>query len=155
MQGSGIRTDQGSESCVCRDKQKAEIKRATPSDLPRSCRGSMTDPLLLARQNGVLELLHDARLDDRFGGNLDGLAVAGLRPMRAFRFCTTSFTIPGSTNSPDRFSSFSHSDASSSKNSRACVRFISNRSANVENSSDLPILRASAIVFPLVMPRAC
>ena len=27
--------------------------------------------------------------------------------MRALRFCTTSLTMPGSTNSPDRFSSFS------------------------------------------------
>ena len=33
--------------------------------------------------------------------------VAGLRPIRALRFCTTSLTMPGSTNSPDRFNSFS------------------------------------------------
>ena len=50
-------------------------------------------------------------------GILIASPVAGLRPMRAFRFCTTSLTIPGSTNSPDRFSSFSASVVSSSKNS--------------------------------------
>ena len=38
-----------------------------------------------------------------FAGILIASPVAGLRPMRAFRFCTTSFTIPGSTNSPERF----------------------------------------------------
>ena len=54
-----------------------------------------------------------------FAGILMASPVAGLRPMRAFRFCTTSFTMPGSTNSPERFSSFSASVVSSSKNSRA------------------------------------
>ena len=42
-----------------------------------------------------------------FAGILIASPVAGLRPIRALRFCTTSFTIPGSTNSPARLSSFS------------------------------------------------
>ena len=75
--------------------------------------------------------------------------------MRAFRFCTTSFTMPGSTNSPERLSSFSDSVVSSSKNSRASVRFFtSKRSAKCQYNSDLPILRASAITSPLVLVRA-
>src|SRR5438552_1253652 len=61
--------------------------------------------------------------------------------------------MPGSTNSPARFSSFSESCVSSSKNSRACVRFTSKRSAKCEKSSDLPILRASAMAFPLTWTR--
>jgi hypothetical protein len=80
-------------------------------------------------------------------GILDRLAGSGLRPMRALRFWTTSFTMPGSTNSPARLSSFSDSVVSSSKNSRACVRLTSKRSAKCENSSDLPILRASTIGY--------
>ena len=52
-------------------------------------------------------------------GILIASPVAGLRPMRAFRFWTTSFTIPGSTNSPDRLSSFSERVVNSSKNSLA------------------------------------
>ena len=74
--------------------------------------------------------------------------------MRALRFCTTSFTMPGITNSPERFSSFSHSAASSSKNSRDLRPLHFERSAKCENSSDLPILRASAIVSPWFSPRA-
>src|SRR5689334_21400332 len=58
--------------------------------------------------------------------------------------------MPGITNSPVRFSSFSASAASSSKNSRDCVRLISKRSAKCEKSSDLPIFRASSIVSPKV-----
>jgi hypothetical protein len=84
-----------------------------------------------------------------FAGILIASPVAGLRPIRALRCCFTSFTIPGSTNSPDLFNSFSASVVSSSKNSRAWVRFTSNRSAKCEKSSDLPILRASAIGVPL------
>ena len=45
--------------------------------------------------------------------------VAGLRPMRFSRCCTTSFAIPGSTNSPHRNSSCSVSCCRSSKNSPA------------------------------------
>ena len=44
-----------------------------------------------------------------FAGILIASPVAGLRPIRALRCCFTSFTIPGSTNSPDRFNSFSAS----------------------------------------------
>src|SRR3989304_4364342 len=62
--------------------------------------------------------------------------------------------MPGSTNSPERFSSFSDSAVSSSKNSRACVRFTSKRSAKCEKSSDLPILRASDITAPPRLERA-
>src|SRR5437762_3399140 len=80
-------------------------------------------------------------------GILMASPVAGFRPIRALRFWTTSFTIPGSTNSPERLSSFSARTFSSSKNSRACVRFTSKRSAKCEKSSDLPILRASAIGY--------
>src|SRR5262249_688283 len=83
-----------------------------------------------------------------FAGILIASPVAGLRPIRALPFLTTRFTIPGSTNSPERFSSFSASAVSSSKNSRACVRFTSKRSAKNEKSSDLPILRASFIGDP-------
>src|SRR5262245_65802823 len=62
--------------------------------------------------------------------------------------------MPGITNSPVRFSSFSQSAASSSKNSRDCVRFMSKRSAKCENNSDLPIFRASSIVSPNYPPHA-
>src|SRR4030095_8190600 len=56
--------------------------------------------------------------------------------------------MPGNTNSPERFNSFSASAVNSSKYSRAWVRLTSNRSAKCENSSDLPILRASDIGVP-------
>ena len=81
-------------------------------------------------------------------GILMASPVAGLRPILALRFCTTSFTIPGSVNSPARFNSFSASAASSSKYSRATVRLTSKRSAKCENKSDLPILRASTMCVP-------
>ena len=77
-----------------------------------------------------------------------GSPVAGLRPIRAFRFCTTSFTMPGRTNSPDRFNSFSHNAASSSKNSRACVRLVSNRSRNVRTTPTCP----SGGLLPCLVP---
>src|SRR3989304_6974323 len=61
--------------------------------------------------------------------------------------------MPGNTNSPERFSSFSDSAVSSLKTPRACVRFMSKRSAKYEKSSDLPILRASVIGVPLHLTR--
>jgi len=41
-----------------------------------------------------LELLRDPRLDDGLAGILIGSPVAGLRPIRALRFWTTSLHIP-------------------------------------------------------------
>ena len=77
--------------------------------------------------------------------------VAGLRPIRACRFCFTSLTIPGSTNSPLLCISLSARDCNSSNISLTCVRLRSNLSAKCEKSWVLPIL---AIGVPLGYWRA-
>ena len=73
-----------------------------------TCRGRTMIRCYLRGRTASLSCLTMRALTTVLAGILMGSPVAGLRPMRALRFCTTSFTIPGSTNSPERFSSFSH-----------------------------------------------
>ena len=63
---------------------KFKIERLEIRELARKIRKSSTSarPRLL-RQDRVLQLLDDARLDDGLGGDLIGWPVAGLRPVRA------------------------------------------------------------------------
>ena len=69
-------------------------------------------------------MARDARLDDLLRRISTVAPVAGFRPIRRSRCCTTSLAMPGSMNSPHRSSSCSDTCCSSSKNSRASVRLM-------------------------------
>ena len=69
----------------------------------------------------------------------------GCGHMRFSRCCTTSFAIPGSTNSPHRNSSCSVNCCSSSKNSPASARLMPKRSARCVNNSPVYLGRKTDV----------
>ena len=104
-----------------------------------------------AGRDRVFNLLRDACLDDRLGGDLDGSRQGRVRTHARLTLLDHQLTMPGARNSPDRFSLLLATNVSSSSKKLPRLRLLHFEAIREsEKSSDLPILRASAIVVPLL-----
>src|SRR5207245_1567373 len=99
-----------------RARERATRRRGAASRLGRRAVGPPPGrPSYFLPSTVSFKLLARRNLHTRLAGILMGSPVCGLRPMRAFRFASTSLPKPGSTNAPAFFAS---RDARASVSSR-------------------------------------
>src|SRR5882672_7295910 len=86
-------------------------------------------------------------LHTRLAGILIGSPVWGLRPIRAFRFASTSLPKPGSRNTPDFFASLAASASVSSRKLSTCFFERLVFSARAASVADFVIVFATGVLL--------
>ena len=86
LTASGSRRRQAREKELCEKAPGASARRAEGGDWMDPQAGPESAARLLLRKDGVLQLLGDARLDDRLRGNLDCLARRRIAAHARLRF---------------------------------------------------------------------